>query len=158
MRYTHRDTLAKPDLNSGTAPSNHSSIAPKNSSHGINSATPEDWDKLKTEFPAISHEPFNVAASDSVREVLDRRLEADAAAEELSDVFQPSHYVKDGGVECIDIMSMVYGEERVKEWAEITAFKYQWRQGSKAGNSAVKDKMKRIWYTRFSMGDDPRND
>jgi hypothetical protein len=55
-------------------------------------------------------------------------------------------------------MTMLYGEQRVREWAEITSFKYQWRQGNKANNSADQDKMKSIWYTRFSMGDDPRND
>lgn len=157
MRYTHRDTRAKPDLKSGTAPSNHSSIAPKSFSTGINSATPEDWDKLKTEFPAFDNEPLDDDASHAVRE-FQKRLQLDAAAEERGDVFQPSHYIKDGGVECIDVMAMLFGEQRVKEWAEITAFKYQWRQGSKAGNSATKDKMKSIWYTRFSMGDDPRND
>jgi hypothetical protein len=55
-------------------------------------------------------------------------------------------------------MTSLYGEERVRDWAEITAFKYQWRQGTKVNNTAAQDKLKSIWYTRFSMGDDPRND
>ena len=57
-------------------------------------------------------------------------------------VFEPAHYVKEGGVECIDVMVQLYGSERVREWAEITAFKYQWRQGNKEGNSSEQDKMK----------------
>ena len=179
MRYTHRDTLAKPDLNSGTAPSNHSSIGQESACAGINSAKPADWDKLQTQFPAIQSEPcpfdgepFNArlesdADNAAARNLLDNLamspapmvdVNTDLLAEERSDVFKPSHYVKEGGVECIDVMTALYGEQRVREWAEITAFKYQWRQGSKAGNSATKDKMKNIWYTRYSMGDDPRND
>lgn len=151
MRYTHRDTLQKTDLKKGTGQNNHSLNGQESAYTGINSATREDWDKLKTQFPAVDNEPFD-------DETLNARLALDAAAEERSDVFKPSHYVKDGGIECIDVMTMLFGEDRVKEWAEITAFKYQWRQGSKAGNSATKDKMKSIWYTRYSMGDDPRND
>ena len=159
MRYSHQDTPAKRDLKTDTEANSHSSIAPKKFSTGINSATPDDWDRLKAQYPAFDNEPSDDDAFHAVRELLEKRFQSmDAVNEERSDVFQPSHYVKDGGVECIDVMAMLFGEERVKEWAEITAFKYQWRQGSKAGNSATKDKMKSIWYTRFSMGDDPRND
>ena len=44
----------------------------------------------------------------------------------------------------------------LQEYAEIASFKYQWREGLK-GDSKT-DKKKKIWYTRFSMGDDPRGD
>ena len=79
------------------------------------------------------------------------------------DVNQPKHYMGEGldgqNIECIDAMVAVYGEERVKEWAEINAFKYQWRQGKKGDQAEhLKDKQKIIWYTRYSMGDDPRKD
>jgi predicted transcriptional regulator len=68
-------------------------------------------------------------------------------------VNSPQHYKRDG-IECIDAMVQVYGLKRVQEYAEISAFKYQWREGLK-GDSKT-DKLKKIWYTRFSMGDDPR--
>ena len=68
-------------------------------------------------------------------------------------VNSPPHY-KLAKIECIDAMVQVYGQKRVQEYAEITAFKYQWREGLK-GSSAT-DKQKKIWYTRYSMGDDPR--
>jgi hypothetical protein len=68
-------------------------------------------------------------------------------------VNSPSHY-KVGGVECIDVMVQLYGLKRVEEYAEIAAFKYAWREGRK-GDSKT-DKRKKIWYTRFAMGDDPR--
>jgi len=68
-------------------------------------------------------------------------------------VNSPSHY-KAGGVECIDVMIQLYGLKRVQEYADIAAFKYAWREGRK-GDSKT-DKRKKIWYTRFAMGDDPR--
>jgi len=68
----------------------------------------------------------------------------------------PAHYT-DSGIECIDAMVAVFGEQRVMEYAEISAFKYKWRAGKKGSESdALLDKAKDIWYTRYSMGDDPR--
>jgi hypothetical protein len=72
-------------------------------------------------------------------------------------VNSPSHYkLADGGIECIDVMIQLYclDKSELQEYAEITAFKYAWREGRKGDSST--DKRKKIWYTRFSMGDDPR--
>ena len=77
----------------------------------------------------------------------------DESVEAEDMVNSPSHYQRDG-IECIDAMVQVYGLQRVQEYAEISAFKYQWREGLK-GDSTT-DKKKKIWYTRFSMGADPR--
>ena len=69
---------------------------------------------------------------------------------------RPAHYT-DSGIECIDAMVAVFGEQRVREYAEISAFKYKWRAGKKGNEAdALLDKAKDIWYTRYSMGDDPR--
>jgi predicted transcriptional regulator len=77
----------------------------------------------------------------------------DVAAQDM--VNSPSHYkLAGGGAECIDVMVQLYGLKRVQEYAEIAAFKYAWREGRKGDSST--DKRKKIWYTRFSMGDDPR--
>ena len=77
----------------------------------------------------------------------------DVAAQDL--VNSPAHYkLAGGGAECIDVMVQLYGLKRVQEYAEIAAFKYSWREGRKGDSST--DKRKKIWYTRFSMGDDPR--
>lgn len=131
MKNSCQDTPLKRSSLKGTAKSMIFENIPETRSGGINSATPEDWNAIRKEHPAILME---------------------------ENVFEPAHYVKEGGVECIDVMVQLYGSERVREWAEITAFKYQWRQGNKEGNSSEQDKMKSIWYTRFSMGDDPRED
>ena len=65
----------------------------------------------------------------------------------------PSHYAS-GEVECIDAMVSAFGLQRVQEYAEIAAFKYNWRSNKKGNPSD--DKSKAIWYLRYSMGDDPR--
>ena len=67
----------------------------------------------------------------------------------------PKHY-NQGEVECIDAMVSAFGFEAVKTYCRIAAFKYQWRAGHK-GNEA-EDLRKAIWYSRFSLGDDPRKD
>tara|TARA_R110000744_G_scaffold671_3_gene2563 strand:+ start:249 stop:611 length:363 start_codon:yes stop_codon:yes gene_type:complete len=69
-------------------------------------------------------------------------------------VSQPSHYA-DGEIECIDAMVAAFGSEKVKAYAELAAFKYQWRMDKKHEDSK-QDKQKAIWYLRYSMGDDPR--
>jgi len=142
MRYTPRDTPIKKDLKKDMEPKSPCSPPPENSYRGIDSATPQDWDRLRKQAPAI--EP--------------REEKTGLEAWVVTNVSEPSHYIREGGIECIDVMTSLFGEDRVREWAEITAFKYQWRQGTKAGNTAEQDKLKSIWYTRFSMGDDPRND
>ena len=131
MKDSHQGTLAKQSSLSVTAQSQIFENTSERKSDGINSATPEEWDQVRKDHPAILRE---------------------------ENVYQPSHYTHATGAECIDIMIQLYGKQRVEEWAEITAFKYQWRNGSKEGNSSEQDKMKSVWYTRFSMGDDPRND
>jgi len=131
MTDLRRGTHSNQDSSSDTEQRGSFKNTLKGKSAGINAATPDDWDLLRQKHPAIDIQ---------------------------ENVFRPAHYLKEGGVECIDVMVQLYGSERVREWAEITAFKYQWRQGNKEGNSPEQDKMKSIWYTRFSMGDDPRND
>ena len=131
MKDSHQDTHRKQTSLKGTERSMIFENTSERKSVGINSATPEEWDRVRKEHPAILRE---------------------------ENVYQPTHYTHATGAECIDIMIQLYGKQRVEEWAEITAFKYQWRNGSKEGNSSEQDKMKSVWYTRFSMGDDPRDD
>jgi hypothetical protein len=131
MKDSHQDTHRKQNSLKGTEPSMIFENTSERKSDGINSATPQEWDRVRKEHPAILRE---------------------------ENVYSPSHYTHATGAECIDIMIQLYGKQRVEEWAEITSFKYQWRNGSKEGNSSEQDKMKSIWYNRFSMGDDPRND
>ena len=83
---------------------------------------------------------------------VDRRIPNDPDVNSM--VSQPSHYA-DGKVECIDAMVAAFGEENVRIYAEIASFKYIWRMNKKNKYSA-QDKMKAMWYLRYSMNDDPR--
>jgi len=67
----------------------------------------------------------------------------------------PSHY-NQGDIECIDAMVAAFGTEAVKSYCRVNAFKYLWRSLEKGNPEA--DLKKAIWYLRFSMSDDPRDD
>lgn len=61
-------------------------------------------------------------------------------------VNHPAHY--QGKIECIDAMIEEFGIEKVADFCEINAFKYQWRAGDKEGNSEEQDEQKAMWYLR----------
>ena len=92
----------------------------------IDKATPADWNRQRQ--PAQKNDPVNF----------------------------PAHYNQDGGIECIDAMVQVFGEEAVRTYARINAFKYQWRAPYKG--KTAEDYEKALWYLRFAAGDDPRKD
>lgn len=70
-------------------------------------------------------------------------------------VHSPAHYTK-YDLECIDVMKIRFGEEKVRIWAELNAFKYGWRRGEK--DAEEQEVRKQIWCLRRSIGDDPRED
>jgi len=142
MHNIHLDTQAKPDLSNDTDQKKTCENGQPDLSIGVPT---EMWRALQIAHPAIEAkaEKTGLEAWDDVSSIEEN-------------VFTPTHYAPDGGIECIDVMVQQYGLQRVKDWAEITSFKYQWRNGNKIGNSSTQDKMKSIWYTRFSIGDDPR--
>ena len=57
-------------------------------------------------------------------------------------VDHPDHY-NQGGIECIDAMIAAFGEEAVKNFCLVNAFKYVWRARDKNG---MEDIDKAIWY------------
>jgi len=71
----------------------------------------------------------------------------------MSDAVNPKHYKK-GDIECIDAMVAAYGEEEVRIYAKIAAFKYGWRRGDK--DCEIQEVNKQIWYQKWSIGIDPR--
>ena len=63
-----------------------------------------------------------------------------------SQVNHPSHYQSANGKECIDEMVDVYGLQATCIWCILTAHKYFFRAGKKAGNSTEQDIEKAHWY------------
>jgi len=69
------------------------------------------------------------------------------------DPVNPAHY-KSREIEFIDLAVIRFGEQRVREWCEITAMKYAWRRGQK--DAEEQEVKKQIWYLLRSIGEDPR--
>lgn len=65
-------------------------------------------------------------------------------------VNHPSHYQQEGRRECIEEMRVVFGDEAVRQWCIITAYKYRYRSGNKSGNSAEQDDAKAEWYLDYA--------
>jgi hypothetical protein len=84
--------------------------------------------------------------------------ERDALLEEpagFDPVNWPAHY-NQSSIECIDAMRAAFGNEAVASYCKLAAFKYLWRADHKGIHD--QDVRKAIWYLRFAIGDDPRED
>lgn len=60
-------------------------------------------------------------------------------------VHHPSHYCRDGAMECIDEMLLLFGKEAVMHFCLLNAWKYRTRCLNKNG---VEDLNKSDWYIR----------
>lgn len=98
----------------------------------IDNCTEEDCDKCW-------NQPF-----------VDKSVETVDKKEIEKNVCHPSHYSQDGRRECIEEMRVVFGDEAVREWCILTAYKYMYRAGNKSGNSEEQDKAKMAWYLDYA--------
>ena len=58
-------------------------------------------------------------------------------------VNHPSHYCREGSMECIDEMILLFGKEEVKSFCKLNAWKYRKRALYKNGEE---DMRKSDWY------------
>lgn len=58
-------------------------------------------------------------------------------------VNHPKHYVREGAMECIDEMLLVFGKEAVMNFCLLNAWKYRYRAADKNG---AEDLKKSDWY------------
>ena len=58
-------------------------------------------------------------------------------------VNHPEHYAEGCSLECIDVMELVFGREKLASYCIINAFKYMWRWKNKNGKE---DLQKAKWY------------
>ena len=102
----------------------------------INDATPEDWDKIRKEHPAILKESIDF------KPYIDMAMqEAHALNEDM--VNSPSHYTY-GKVECIEAIQESMSAEAFKGYCKGAALKYLWRYERKA--KPLEDLKKAQWY------------
>ena len=60
-----------------------------------------------------------------------------------SNINHPDHY-KTGNYECIKVMKEIFGEEKVKDFCKMNAFKYLYRCEHKG--KKTEDVKKAVWY------------
>lgn len=82
-----------------------------------------------------------------------------ANAEQYVDVVNhPPHYEREGAIECIKEMLMIFGIEEVMSFCKLNAWKYRYRSADKNGAQDIK---KSDWYMRLykylNQGGDPMN-
>ena len=65
--------------------------------------------------------------------------------EENDIINHPSHYNREGAMESIDEMELIFGKEAVKHFCLCNAWKYRYRSSAKNGEEDIK---KSDWYIR----------
>lgn len=74
--------------------------------------------------------------------------DAQSEAPQYEYVNGPAHY---HGTECIENMRKLYGDEAVRWFCILSAYKYRFRDGSKPGVSAEQDHEKAHWYENYAV-------
>jgi hypothetical protein len=57
--------------------------------------------------------------------------------EKFDNVNHPKHYCREGGMECLDEMLMLYGAQEVATWCKLNAHKYRYRASDKNGKEDI---------------------
>lgn len=70
-------------------------------------------------------------------------------------VDHPTYY--QGEYECIDLMREIYGDDAVRWFCILNAYKYRFRAGKKEGNEWADDQKKAAWYETYVMKKLSRN-
>lgn len=107
-------------------------------------------DKLKpimVELGLASEEAIDPMKALEALEVLEPPMESDP-------IKHPDHYCREGAMECIDEMVMVFGKEVVKNFCLCNIWKYRYRSNSKNGEEDIKksDEYIRIYKRLCSNG------
>ena len=121
----------------------------------LNDATPEDWDRVRKEHPAIEkssidYQPYIDMAmkethtykyEEDIRTALKDLATKKPTVEDL--VNKPSHY-NSGGVECIEAIEASMELEAFQGYLKGNILKYIWRMSYKG--KALEDCKKSQWY------------
>lgn len=71
------------------------------------------------------------------RRVLYEGLAVENDTEKNDNVNHPKHYCREGGMECLDEMLMLYGVPEVAAWCKLNAHKYRYRAADKNGREDI---------------------
>lgn len=92
----------------------------------VGTAEDEDWD-----------DPSIYIALQEAKEKADKANDAKIESAKEA-VVHPKHYNRDGGMECIDEMLMVFGKRAVMDFALLSSWKYRYRAADKNGLEDLK--------------------
>ena len=76
----------------------------------------------------------------------DRFGSNEVAESKFDPVKKPRHYNREGAIECIDEMELVFGPEATAHFCLLNCWKYRYRSGLK--DSGYQDLEKSDWYMR----------
>ena len=93
--------------------------------------------------------------TDGCKYFMKEKPKSERVEQEQSNVSHPKHY--QGEYECIDLMREIYGDEAVRNFCIINAYKYRFRAGKKRGETAQSDLDKADWYEAYVMEHIPKN-
>ena len=65
--------------------------------------------------------------------------------EQYNIITKPKHYNREGGMECIDEMILMFGVDAVMDFCKCNAWKYRYRAADKNGEEDLK---KSDWYLK----------
>lgn len=104
-------------------------------------ASIEEWDSIKTK--EIIKELNKIV---SINPIPKKDIkEAIKMAEQYDNVERPKHYNREGGMESIEEMILVFGIEAVKNFCLCNVWKYRYRAADKNGEEDLK---KSDWYMK----------
>ena len=99
----------------------------------INDASPQDWDKLRKKYPAITSKYEALVAEEE---------EQGGSHTEVDMVNHPDHY--SGKIECIEAIEESMTPEAFNGYCKGNCLKYLWRYERKG--KALEDLQKADWY------------
>lgn len=108
------------------------------------------WDleatlKYLSDVPIVDEDGGLRLASEIMDDFTKKPKKNDVAHELVN---HPDHY-NEGSIECIEAMRRMYGDEAVKNFCNLTAFKYYFRRGNKVGENFDRDTKKAEWYLDY---------
>lgn len=102
---------------------------------------------------ACTEHSFLVAPDDVIRDAYEKihppipveEVEVEEPTPTHDIVNHPEHYCREGAMECIDEMVLLFGKEVVKHFCLCNVYKYRYRSNQKNGEEDIK---KSDWYIR----------
>lgn len=109
----------------------------------------DDWNQLEktgSEVEDIIDKINTIGIKKYLGELmpLDNSKEKDIMSD-YDNVNKPKHYNREGAMECIDEMEIIFGREAVKIFCKLNAWKYRYRAADKNGEE---DLRKSDWYLK----------